>query len=213
MATDKSLFFYGSLYHRFLDPELAEGRRVALGLIAAGSSVLDIACGTGQLCFELRQQKRCSVVGVDLSLRMLEFARRSDPLRDIVFAHEDATDLSAFADQSFDYATMLMLMHELSREQQIRALAEALRVARKSIIIDSAGPLSWNAGGIGTRAVERTLGRGHNRNFKAFLARGGTRGVVEGSGLPLIVEHSAVFWHGCRQVVVAVPAEAPGMPA
>lgn len=67
MQSDKSLFYYGSIYHGISDPQLAEGRQAALDLVAEGSSVLDIACGTGQLCFALREQKSCCVVGIDLS--------------------------------------------------------------------------------------------------------------------------------------------------
>ena len=82
MPVDKSLFFYGPIFHKFLDPQLAENRRVAVDLIPEGSSVLDISCGTGQLCFALKVQKNCRVVDLDLSLRMLEFARKSNPIPD-----------------------------------------------------------------------------------------------------------------------------------
>lgn len=77
MATDKSLFYYGPIYHKILNPTLAEARQVATNFIPEKSSVLDIACGTSVLPLE---QKRCRVVGLDLSLRMLEFAQRSNPM-------------------------------------------------------------------------------------------------------------------------------------
>ncbi len=54
MPIDKSLFFYGPIYHRLFDPQLAEAREVTVDLVAGGSSVLDIGCGTGLLCFALR---------------------------------------------------------------------------------------------------------------------------------------------------------------
>jgi ubiquinone/menaquinone biosynthesis C-methylase UbiE len=196
MPLDKSLFYYGWIYHRIFDPQLAEGRQIAVDLIAEGSSVLDIACGTGKLCFALGQRKQCRVVGLDLSLRMLEFARKSCPSPEVTFVHEDATDLNMFGDHSFDYATILFLMHELPAPQQARVLKEALRVARRSIIIDSVVPLPRNVSGIGVRTVETTFGRDHNPNFKAFLGSGGIR------GLPVNIEHSSVFWRNCREVVV-----------
>jgi ubiquinone/menaquinone biosynthesis C-methylase UbiE len=202
MPLDKSLFYYGPIYHKLLDPQLAEARQVAVDLITEGSSVLDIACGTGQFCFALREQKHCRVVGLDLSLRMLEFARKSNPFQDVTFVHEDATELGAFGDHCFDYATMLMVMHELPRPQQARVLKEALRVASRGIIIDSVAPLPKNAGGIGIRIVERTFGRDHNPNFKAFLASGGIRGMLQESGLPISMEYSSVFWRNCREIVV-----------
>ncbi len=47
---DKSLFFYGPVFHKLFDPQLAEGREVTVDLINEGSSVLDIACGTKIFC-------------------------------------------------------------------------------------------------------------------------------------------------------------------
>ncbi len=202
MPIDKSLFFYGSVYHRLFDPQLAEARQVTVDLIAQSASVLDIGCGTGLLCFALREQKNCRVVGLDLSLRMLEFARKSNPFPEVDFVHGDATDLSAYSNFSFDYAALLMLMHELTRPQQILVLREALRVARKAIIIDSVVPLPMNAGGIGIRLVEATFGRDHNPNFKAFLSAGGIGGILKEFALPTHVLHRSVFWRKCREVVV-----------
>jgi ubiquinone/menaquinone biosynthesis C-methylase UbiE len=202
MPINKSLFFYGPVYHRLFDPQLAEARQVTVDLIDEGSSVLDIGCGTGLLCIALKEQKNCRVVGLDLSLRMLEFARKTNPYPDVTFFHEDATDLSAYRDRSFDYATLLMLMHELSRPQQALVLSEALRVAGRIIIIDSVAPLPKNAGGIGIRLVEATFGRDHNPNFKAFLNAAGIGGMLKESALSVKVEHRSIFWRNCREVVV-----------
>lgn len=202
MSTEKSLFYYGSIYHSLFDPQIAEARQVTLDYIKEESSVLDIACGTGQLCFALREHKRCNVIGLDLSLRMLKFARRHNPYQNITFIHGDATNLETFSDCSFDYATMLMFMHELLRTQQLCVLKEALRVADKVIIIDAVTPLPKNAGGIGIRIVEKTFGHDHNPNFKSFIATGGIRGIIEESGLPIQIEHSSVFWRNCREIIV-----------
>jgi ubiquinone/menaquinone biosynthesis C-methylase UbiE len=201
MPKDKSLFFYGSIYNRLLDPQLAECRQKTVDLIPEEASVLDIACGTGQLCFELKKYKRCQVIGTDLSLSMLEFARKSNPFKDITFVHEDATNLSSFKDNSFDYATMLMVMHELPRPQQIGILKEALRVAKRGIIVDSVVPLPKNLEGIGIRIVEATFGHEHNPNFKTFLSTGGIHGILQESGLQFKLEHSSVFCQNCREIV------------
>ncbi len=213
MPADKSLFFYGPIYHRLFDPQLAEGRQVAVDLIPEGSSVLDIACGTGQLCIALHELKHCRVTGIDLSLRMLEYARRSNPHPDIAFVHADATDLSAFGDLSFDYATMLFVMHELPTSQQARVLREALRVANRGIIADAVSPLPWNVGGIGIRLVEATFGHDHNPHFRSFLANGGISGLIRRLDEPVSVESSSVFWRDCRQAMVVSRSRQASPPA
>ncbi len=202
MVKDKSLSYYGWFYHKLFDRELAEARDVAVNLITEGSSVLDIACGTGQLCFALKAKKDCHVVGIDLSLRMLRFAKKSNPYDDVTFIHVDATNLVDIEDHSFDYATVLFLMHELTSEQQAQVLMEASRVADKIIIIDSVVPLPKNSRGRGIRFVEATFGRDHNRNFKGFLANGGINGILESSNLPVTVVDRKIFWHNCRETVL-----------
>jgi len=202
MPVDKSLWFYGWVFHKLFDPQLAEGRLVAVGLISEGSSVLDIACGTGQLCFAVRAEKRCRVVGLDLSLRMLRFAEQSNRFDDVSFVHQDATHLVDFGERTFDYATVLFLFHELPRKDQLQVLSEALRVADKVIIADATVPLPKNLSGLGVRFVEATFGRDHHGHFRSFLAGGGIMGVLEHSGLPITVLHHSVFWRNCREVVM-----------
>lgn len=202
MIQDKSLFFYGSIYHRFLDPTLLEAHRVAVNLIPEGSNVLDIACGTGVLSQMLREQKKCRVVGIDLSIRMLEFARKLNPSPDTKFKHKDATDLSDFADCSFDYATILMFLHEIQETQQLAVMREALRVAKKVIAIDSVFPLPKNVWGMGIRLVEATIGRDHFPRFKAFLANGGLSGILKDMDIPLVIEHRSICTNATREVLI-----------
>lgn len=202
MPEDKSLFHYGRLYHRLLDPPLAEARQVAVDLVGEGSSVVDIGCGTGLLCSALHTEKHCRVVGLDLSLRMVHFAQERNRFDDVTFLHLDAADLSGLGDRSFQHATMLFLMHELPRETQVRVLREALRVAERVIMIDSIAPLPKNAGGLGIRVVEATFGRDHHGHFRSFLAGGGLTGILHVSGLAVATVHRSTFWRNCREVVV-----------
>jgi ubiquinone/menaquinone biosynthesis C-methylase UbiE len=202
MPTDKSLFYYGPIYHQLFDPALAENRQVAVGLIPEGASILDVACGTGVFSFMLKKEKNCRVTGIDLSLKMLEFARQSNPYSDVTFHHEDATNLSAFTDLSFDYSTILMLLHELSKTQQAAVLKEVLRVAKRAVIIDWVSPLPKNGFGIAAHIVEATFGHDHNRNFFAFLAAGGLASVLKEAALPITVEQRCVFNHNCREAVL-----------
>jgi ubiquinone/menaquinone biosynthesis C-methylase UbiE len=206
VPADKSLFHYGSLYHRVLDPLLAETRRVAVDLVPEGSSVLDIACGTGQLCFDLREKKHCQVVGVDLSLRMLDFARGASRWPDVHFLHLDAVDLAGIADQAFDVSTVVLLVHELPSEKRVCVLREALRVARAALIIDAAAPLPWTAEGLSIRLAEYTVGREHSAHLRDFLARGGIMGLLAGSGDSASVVRQLLFMQKAREAVMVQPS-------
>lgn len=204
MPQDKSLFHYGAFYHRVIDGKQEEARQSIVDLIPENFFVLDIACGTGVLCYELCEKKRCRVVGLDLSLKMIEFAQIHFAHPNATYVHGDATDLSDYGDHLFDFAVMMLFIHELDAEQQKKALEEALRVAGKLVICDSASPLPKNKNGFLTRFAETVFGYEHRRHFKRFLAEGGIEGLLVKTGLPVDIEYSSLFWDNCRQVVVVV---------
>ncbi len=176
-------------------------------LVPERSSVLDIGCGTGELCFDLCRKKHCRVVGADLSLRMLDFARNgARRSEDLAFLHLSATDLVGVEDHSFDMATIVLLVHELPRHERVRVLGEALRVAKAVLIIDAAAPLPLNAEGLLVRAVEYSFGHSHYRHFKDFLARGGITGLLADCSCAGAVVQSEVFSRKCRRAVVVTGA-------
>ncbi len=199
---DKSRFTHGTVYHALYDRHQAEARKVVVDLVPEGSSVLDIACGTGELCFELAARKDCRVVGIDLSRRMIEFARKRDQGAQVRFEHGDGTDLADFAPDTFDFTTVLFLLHEVSREKQIAILNEALRVAGKAVIIDSQVPLPRNLHGIVLRLVEASGGPEHYAPFADYLAGGGIGGILADPRIDASLVQRFVFWHGCREMVV-----------
>ena len=106
ITPDKSRFLHGVLYHALFDRPLAETRKLVAGLVPEGSSVLDIACGTGELCFELAMRKNCRVVGVDLSRRMIEYAQKRNQFDTVHFVHGDGTGLADFEANTLDFATI-----------------------------------------------------------------------------------------------------------
>ena len=202
MLQDKSLFYYGPIYHRVFDGKLEEARQMIVDIIPEGASVLDIGCGTGELCFELCQQKNCKVIGLDLSLKMVRFAEERNTYPDVTFVHGDATELSVYSDHAFDFAVMLVFIHELEEEKQKRALGETLRVAKKLIICDSVAPLPRNKGGFLIWLAETLFGYEHKPHFKRFLTQGGIKGLLKASGLSARIEYSRVFWYGAREIAV-----------
>jgi demethylmenaquinone methyltransferase/2-methoxy-6-polyprenyl-1,4-benzoquinol methylase len=102
----------------------------ALGALPPRNT-LDVACGTGFLTRHLRGD----VVGLDQSESMLEAARRQAPLA--VFVQGDALSLP-FPDGSFDRVFTAHFYGHLEPFERKMFLAEARRVSRELIVVDSA---------------------------------------------------------------------------
>lgn len=198
----KDRFMHGSLYHMLWDRPLAEVRRQVVDYIPKGSSVLDIACGTGELCFELAAAKNCQIVGLDISKRMIDFASKRNRYQDVHFVLGDGANLDGFKPLTFDFATILLLLHEVPKCVRIAAINEALRVARKAIIIDSLAPLPKNIHGIALRIVEAIGGHQHYNSFANFLRAGGISSVLGDLSVDAAVIQRGIFWNGCREMVV-----------
>jgi SAM-dependent methyltransferase len=202
MPNDKSLFHYGKTYSRLIDPLMAESHAQIVSRTPEGASVLDIGCGTGVLCFKLHQKKGCRVLGVDLSLRMLEFAQAHNRFTEVRFLHQDATEMVDIADESFDLAILCYIIHELQRPSQINLLREAWRVARSLILVDSYAPLPWNLVGLIKRLTECGFGWEHSPQFRNFLAGGGIPSLLAEAGLAEHIANRDQFQGGCNHVVV-----------
>ena len=102
----------------------------ALAALPLGKT-LDVACGTGFLTRHLRGE----VVGLDQSESMLDQARRQAPRADYV--QGDALSLP-FPDASFDRVFAAHFYGHLERSERDVFLAEARRVARELVVVDSA---------------------------------------------------------------------------
>jgi ubiquinone/menaquinone biosynthesis C-methylase UbiE len=202
MALDKSLSYYGKTYHSFIDPLLKEARNQIINLIPENSKVFDAGCGTGVLSLLLRKKRNCTVVGADLSLKMIDFAKKSNPHGDVNFLHMDVGDITGCEEHSFDYSVMCQVIHELPSDKQLKVVNELLRVARKTIILDSSTPLPKNAVGLVIRMMDATFGRDHYDNFKSYLVSGGIDGILERAGVKSKVIDQLVFNKNCQQIVV-----------
>jgi len=202
IVADGSRFIHGAIYHALYDRPLGEARALVVDMVPDGSTVLDMACGTGELCLELAARKNCRIVGIDLSRRMIEFARKRNRYDTVRFIHRDGTDLRGLEPASFDYATILFLLHEIPREKQVGVLKEASRVARHVVVIDSRVPLARNLHGIALRLVEASGGAEHYRPFADYLATGGIGGILADPRVRARVVRRSEFWHRCREIVV-----------
>lgn len=109
--------------------DVAWRTNVAKQAAACGNRVLDIATGTGDLAFAIRQAGATEVTGTDFSEEMIEAAKKKAPRhgRDVTFTVADALDLP-FSDGSFDACTVSFGLRNMVDYQA--ALREMLRVLR-----------------------------------------------------------------------------------
>jgi ubiquinone/menaquinone biosynthesis C-methylase UbiE len=114
----------------FSDARDSDGRSSYERLVlfaSGGDSVLDVACGTGNL-LELIYQAApsCCLTGVDLSTSELQLARARVPSASLSVARAQALPL---ADASFDLVLCHMALMLMERPEE--ALAESRRVLRR----------------------------------------------------------------------------------
>ena len=93
-------------------------------------SVLDVATGTGDLLEQL--PNTALRVGVDFKIDHLLYLRKGSAVRRVV---ANALDLP-FVDNAFEIVTSTHFFHHLSPEQNEAMLREALRVARRGVIVN-----------------------------------------------------------------------------
>jgi methionine biosynthesis protein MetW len=97
--------------------------------IPAGSSVLDLGCGSGELLSRLIRNQGVRGQGVELDpAAVVECVARGVP----VFHIDLDRGLTGFADRSFDYVIMEETLQTLRRPLEI--LQEMLRVGRHGIV-------------------------------------------------------------------------------
>jgi demethylmenaquinone methyltransferase/2-methoxy-6-polyprenyl-1,4-benzoquinol methylase len=122
------------LHHRW------RSRAADLSQAAAGSRVLDVATGTGDLAIEMTRRVGPSgeVVGMDFAEAMLEIARRKAP--ELRFEQGNALDLQ-YADDEFDAATVGFGARNFSDlEQGLREMARVVRPGGKVVVLEITTP-------------------------------------------------------------------------
>lgn len=124
---DSSLFllYFERLYCRILEILAQHGR----DYISPGATVLDIACGTGEVLFRLAtQHPKTSFIGIDLTVAMVEAAREKTKLLPNVEIKEGNAERLSFSDQAFDAVLCSEAFHHFSNPKQ--ALEDMHRVAK-----------------------------------------------------------------------------------
>jgi SAM-dependent methyltransferase len=98
-------------------------------------SILELGCGKGWAWrYFANKQKRNTVssIGVDISLPYLQFCRDNKLYGDVVQCNVESLP---FQEKSFDVVIMLQLIEHLTKENGLKLIADAEKIARKQVIL------------------------------------------------------------------------------
>jgi ubiquinone/menaquinone biosynthesis C-methylase UbiE len=174
-----------SFYSLFVDPVLKE-MRIRIPEFAGmkkGDKALDICCGTGDQAFYYRK-KGIVAVGIDLNPKMIETAEKrkgKEKAKDVFFLSANAANLP-FEDDFFDFASISLALHEITRKMRDEIVSEMRRVVKKDgylVFIDFSVPLPKKFSSFLIRTVEFLAGRKNFHNFKDYYDQGGLPFVLK----------------------------------
>jgi SAM-dependent methyltransferase len=164
-------------YLAFLAERLSPMRRQGLQMLdlKAGTAVLDVACGTGEVCVEIARQlgPHGRVVGVDLSEAMIQRARQEATR----CGHNVQFDVASvyrlpFPDQTFEVVRAERLFQHLDDpESALREMVRVTRTRGQLLLVDSEygqgslaldDPLDWKVFEAWRQALLKTVPNPHS---------------------------------------------------
>lgn len=98
-----------------------------------GSSILDVATGTGKQAFAFAE-RAFEVLGIDLSSDMLRVAQKKNKYENVKFLLADATRMP-LEDNRFDVACVSFALHDMPLTIREKVLQEMVRVTKPQAII------------------------------------------------------------------------------
>ncbi len=173
-----------NLYSIFIDPFLRDIRTYISKFsgMKRGDKVLDVCCGTGDQVFYYGKGGIIAT-GVDLSPGMINAAEKRKEkscLTNVFFRVANAEQLP-FKDNSFDFASICLGLHEIKRDERDKIISEMKRVVKKEgflIFIDFQVPLPSTIISYLVKAIEYFAGRNHHECFKDYLKQGGLYAIL-----------------------------------
>ncbi len=188
--TDKKHWYDGIFYDKIIAPNQDKMFSIIKNFIQEGSSVIDVGCGTGRLCFQL-SEKCTRVTGVDLSSKNIFVANKilnEKKISNVDFIHTDASDITRQISRKYDYSVITYAFHEMPPGVRTDVIKELKAISDKIIIGEYAVQKKSKFWNIVNEAVEFSAGKDHYKNYKLFLQNGGVYSLVQQNGLRIISE-------------------------
>jgi len=131
----KSAPYYDTVLDLLTFKQYAGFQKRAMEVLApqSGEKILDLCSGTGRVASWIAQAvgKEGEVVGMDISKRMVEVAkRRYGGLKKVVFLHKDVTKPWQYQNY-FDGIFTSLAIHELPEKKRLGALEHSFRALKK----------------------------------------------------------------------------------
>jgi len=112
------------------DPRDALADELLMQHIERGSRVLDLGCGDGRLLARLRDERNCTVMGIEKDDDFLVAAiEKGLP----ILRADLNVDLIDIPDRAFDYAVLSQTLQQVNRPKHL--LNEIFRVARRALVV------------------------------------------------------------------------------
>lgn len=190
MQNNKNHWYDGNFYDKFIAPNQDRMFSLIYSLIEEDSKVLDVGCGTGRFSFKFND-KFSKVVGIDLSIKNIETATNKlsqNPNNKLLFFHKDVKTLKEDLNETFDYAIITYVLHEVNPNERINLLNDIFSQVKKIIIGDYLIPQPKGFWKLLNEAVEYLAGSEHYNNFKDYQKNGGLMGIIRKGNFKVINE-------------------------
>lgn len=174
-------------YKLIIDPLTQGLRRTVMDMIPQGSSVLDIACGTGSLAFDMAG-KAARITGIDLNPGKIAYGNTRAAklgLTHVRFIQADATHLKSIFPEPFDIVVMSLAVHQFPEPLRTQILTEAIRISRHLVLADYSVPRPSSLPGLVALTLEKIAGGEHYAAYQTYLAAGGLPGILNNLNLPV----------------------------
>ena len=147
-----------------------------------GDRALDVCCGTGGLAL-LYAEMGVIATGIDIDPRVIEVAQKKrieSDLSNTSFTTANALNLP-FEDNSFDYVSISMSIHEVKRGHRDTIISEMKRVVRDEgglVFIDYMVPMPRIPSSWAAKFTEYLSGREHHECFRDYVEQEGLVGLL-----------------------------------